>query len=214
MTLPLLLHHTGSPFAASPRLSPGRAPYEFYPTPPEATKALLSAEQFDGDIWEPACGDGAIAKELIAQGHRVIATDLVDHGYGTPGLDFLTTEFPRAKHIVTNPPYGRGLADKFLKHALNLTAMTGGSVAMLLNITSLCHPVRHESFMRRPPRVIYGLEECVCYSSGNPRLATRRTYEHRYIWALWDQTPVTQTAFCWLQASAFRSTPQKKGNIQ
>jgi len=214
MTLPLLLHHTGSPFAAGPRLSEGRAPYEFYPTPPEATRALLSAERFDGDIWEPACGNGAIAKELIAKGYQVIATDLIDHGYGTSGLDFLTTEFPRAKSIVTNPPYGRGLADRFLNHALRLTAMTGGSVAMLLNITSLCHPLRHESFIRRPPRVIYGLDECVCCPSGNPRQATRRTFEHRYIWAIWDHQPVTQTAFCWLKASAFRSTTKQKGDLQ
>lgn len=36
---------------------PKRAPFEFYPTPPEATRALLSVETFDGTIWEPACGD-------------------------------------------------------------------------------------------------------------------------------------------------------------
>lgn len=34
-----------------------RAPFEFYPTPPEATRALLSVEKFEGNIWEPACGD-------------------------------------------------------------------------------------------------------------------------------------------------------------
>ncbi|PID44236.1 MAG: hypothetical protein CSB48_02440 [Proteobacteria bacterium] len=34
---------------------PKRAPFEFYPTPPEAVRALLSVEQFDGSIWEPAC---------------------------------------------------------------------------------------------------------------------------------------------------------------
>lgn len=37
------------------RSYPKRAPFEFYPTPPEATRALLSVENFDGDIWEPAC---------------------------------------------------------------------------------------------------------------------------------------------------------------
>jgi len=45
---------------------PKRAAYEFYPTPPEATRALLSVECFEGDIWEPACGDGAISKVLEA----------------------------------------------------------------------------------------------------------------------------------------------------
>lgn len=48
---------------------PRRIPNEFYPTPPEATRALLSVEAFDGPIWEPACGEGAITRELIAAGH-------------------------------------------------------------------------------------------------------------------------------------------------
>lgn len=34
---------------------PKRAAFEFYPTPPEATRALLSVEQFEGSVWEPAC---------------------------------------------------------------------------------------------------------------------------------------------------------------
>lgn len=47
---------------------PRRIPHEFYPTPPEATRALLSVERFDGDIWEPACGHGAIATVLTDAG--------------------------------------------------------------------------------------------------------------------------------------------------
>ena len=38
---------------------PRRLPNEFYPTPPEAARALLSVESFDGDIWEPACATDA-----------------------------------------------------------------------------------------------------------------------------------------------------------
>lgn len=43
-------------------------------------RALLAAERFDGSIWEPACGQGRIAKVLQAKGHDVVATDLVDYG--------------------------------------------------------------------------------------------------------------------------------------
>ena len=39
---------------------------DFYPTPPEATRALLDVESFYDTVWEPACGDGAISKELVA----------------------------------------------------------------------------------------------------------------------------------------------------
>ena len=85
---------------------PKRAAYEFYPTPPEATRALLSVEQFDGSIWEPACGDGAISKVLTEAGYQVVSTDLIDRGYGEGGHDFLKSTTPLAKNIITNPPYG------------------------------------------------------------------------------------------------------------
>ena len=38
----------GLPFGRDGRVHPTRAPFEFYPTPPEATRALLSVEDFDG----------------------------------------------------------------------------------------------------------------------------------------------------------------------
>ncbi|MBV1864916.1 MAG: hypothetical protein KUG74_10825 [Rhodobacteraceae bacterium] len=98
---------------------PGRAPFEFYPTPPEATRALLSVESFDGPIWEPACGDGAISRELTAAGYSVTSTDLIDRGFGTGGQNFLKSDKPLAKHIITNPPYGtHGLGDAFVRRAL------------------------------------------------------------------------------------------------
>lgn len=61
---------------------PRRVPHDFYPTPPEAVRALLSVETFEGSIWEPACGDGAISKVLLDAGHEVVSSDLIDRGYG------------------------------------------------------------------------------------------------------------------------------------
>lgn len=83
-----------------------RVPLDFYPTPPEATRALLSVERFSGTIWEPACGDGAISKVLLAHGYSVVSTDLIYRGFGTGGVNFLTQTQTRARNIVTNPPYG------------------------------------------------------------------------------------------------------------
>ena len=142
-----------------------RAPFEFYPTPPEATRALLSVEAFYGPIWEPACGRGAISTVLEAAGHTVISTDLVRRDFGQGGVNFLRKRISRAKHIVTNPPYGRGLGDAFVKHALALTRETGGTVAMLLNLASLCHPAL---WINHPPSIIYALDEVVCWPEGNP----------------------------------------------
>src|SRR3989304_715775 len=75
---------------------------DFYPTPPEATRALLGVERFVDAIWEPACGDGAICRELHAAGYEVEASDLIDRGYGEARVDFLMEQRPRAPNIITN----------------------------------------------------------------------------------------------------------------
>ena len=86
--------------------SAGRPDHDFYPTPRNAVEELLKVEKFDGDIWEPACGDGAISKVLEEYGHTVYSTDLIDRGYGHTGAeyDFLTYKHP-SNNIITNPPF-------------------------------------------------------------------------------------------------------------
>jgi hypothetical protein len=95
---------------------------DVYETPVEAVHALLRVERLPDSIWEPACGPGAIVKVLREAGHRVYATDLVDHGCpdSESRIDFL---FERRapdgiETIVTNPPFK--LAGQFVSHALQL----------------------------------------------------------------------------------------------
>ena len=54
----------------------------------------------------------------MAAGHTVVSTDLIEYGFGIPRVDFLKEIRPRARHIVTNPPYGSGLADAFIEQSL------------------------------------------------------------------------------------------------
>lgn len=61
----------------------------YYRTPVAATAALLDRETFAPFVWDPCCGDGAIAKVLVARGYVVIASDLVERGYAAGGVDFL-----------------------------------------------------------------------------------------------------------------------------
>ena len=65
---------------------------DFYPTPTKVIKSLLEREKFDGNIWESACGEGHISKELIKYGYSVYSTDLIDRGYGEGGIDFLDSK--------------------------------------------------------------------------------------------------------------------------
>ena len=95
---------------------------DFYATPARCTEALLRADPPPpGAVWEPACGDGAIARVLTAAGYEVTATDLHDRGYGEAGADFLKSRPQRETlSIVTNPPFN--LADDFALHALGTGA--------------------------------------------------------------------------------------------
>ncbi len=186
------------------RINPSRIPNEFYPTPPEATRALLSVEKFEGSIWEPACGEGAIAKVLADTGHKVVATDLVEYGFGISGIDFLKELRPRAKHIVTNPPYGAGLADAFAEKALRFAAQTGGTVAMLLNLSSLSHRRRTEWWKEKPPARLYAIDDIVCWPSHRYGPAPEYFTKHRYVWAVWTPNHKGPSAFWWLSAAEFR----------
>lgn len=118
---------------------------DFYPTPPEATRALLSVETFSGPIWEPACGDGAISRVLEETGHDVISTDLVNRGYGDHSIDFLMEWQPRAPNIITNPPFKLGLP--FLKKSLDLTT---DKVAFLMRLNWLEGVERRGVFENTP----------------------------------------------------------------
>lgn len=98
----------------------------FYPTPWEATEAALIAEGpwIAGyqSIDEPACGKGDMAEIMKAHGFDVVATDLVDRGYGAGGVDFLSPKFKRkSKALFTNPPFSdedkNPLAAGFIKQA-------------------------------------------------------------------------------------------------
>lgn len=120
---------------------------DFYPTPPELTAALLAVEDFGGGVWEPACGDGALSRELEASGVFTVSTDLVDRGYGEARRDFL---FERAmpagcRHIITNPPFKLG--EQFWERACELAP---GKVAFLCRLTWLEGMKRLALFSRFP----------------------------------------------------------------
>lgn len=77
---------------------------DFFPTPRWATFALADVEPFKGDIWECACGDGAMSRVLEETGRPVFSSDLYRRGYGESGLDFLKPT-RSADNVITNPPY-------------------------------------------------------------------------------------------------------------
>ena len=90
---------------------------DFYPTPEAATQALMNRQKFEGEIWECACGNGAMSKVMIKNGYNVYSSDLIDRGYGETGIDFLKSD-KKFDNIITNPPFNLGT--EFTIQALKL----------------------------------------------------------------------------------------------
>jgi hypothetical protein len=92
---------------------------DFFPTPAWATHALLENERFEGEVWECACGDGAMSRVLESRALPVISSDLYERGYGESGRDFLTaTRSGPFQHAATAQVLvvsSRGLVETDLK---------------------------------------------------------------------------------------------------
>lgn len=106
-----------------------------YFTPSWVTEALLPhIPKRINQVWEPACGRGAIADVLRKRIQLIHRTDL------NTGHDFLTTKHENDS-VITNPPYG--LAEEFIRRALEVTWKRRGFVAMLL-ATDFDHAKRRQ----------------------------------------------------------------------
>ena len=116
---------------------------DFYPTPDNATQSLLDRQKFDGNIWECACGNGAMSKLMINNGYDVYSSDLIDRGFGETGIDFLQST-KQADNIVTNPPFN--LATEFTTHAFTLARK---KVVMLSKISYLEGVKRREQIFNK-----------------------------------------------------------------
>lgn len=163
--------------------SAGRPEADFYPTPRDAVEALLRNETFAGSIWENSCGDGAICRVLEDHGYRdIIATDLVDRGYGETGHDFITSSYT-ADNVVMNPPFS--LAQQFVELSL---ARTTGKVAMLGKLQFLEGQKRQPFFLATPLARVYVFSKRVNFyrngEKGNYSTSTMAfswfVFEHGY----------------------------------
>jgi hypothetical protein len=176
---------------------------DHFPTPPWATRALIQrvlpqlgvlAPTLD-TIWEPACGDGMMARVLAeyTDGMPVIASDLHDYGYGKTGVDFLNHDFCLgANWIITNPPFN--IALEFTKRALDLAS---DGVAMLVR-TQWLEGVRRytELFNVTPPTLIAPFVERVPMVKGrwDPDVSTATSYA----WFVWLQGYHGPTEVYWI----------------
>jgi hypothetical protein len=163
-----------------------RAARDAYFTEPWVTRALLMALEPElrsraQTIWEPACGDGRMVKEIANAGYSVLASDIHDYGYPHTRLwDFLT-ERPAGplSVVITNPPFD--LARQFIVRALEVTEPLKGIVAILqrhefdapkTNRPLFMWPFSRKLILPRRPRWTDGADKA------SPRFP--------YAWYVWD----------------------------
>lgn len=75
---------------ASSHTKEDREDNDYYATDPITLTPLLRKEKINHNIWECACGEGHLSKELIRHGFEVKSTDLINRGFGVGGGRFFT----------------------------------------------------------------------------------------------------------------------------
>jgi len=165
---------------------------DFFPTPAWATRALIDNEDFRGDIWESACGNGAMSEVLEETGNKVISSDLYDRGFGEADHDFLES-WRKAPNIVTNPPYNA--AEGFVRSGLE---RAGKKFALLLRLAFLEGANRQRTiFTDAPPSRVWVFSERITfYPAGAVQKGTGTT---AYAWFIWDKDAAGATELKWFK---------------
>jgi hypothetical protein len=165
-----------------------RIKFDFYPTPDIATVSFLEREIFTGEIWEPACGNGAMSKIIERYKYLVKSSDLIYRGYGEGGVDFLRSSY-LTNNIMTNPPFSH--AAKFVHHALK---HANKKVAMLLRLNFLESKARKLLFTDFPFYKLYVFSERVPFGV-NPKSGSNAI---AFGWFVWDYSYFGKPTIEWL----------------
>lgn len=173
---------------------------DFYATHPQAVRDFLDILKKDGvkltnTILEPACGQGHMAEVFKEYNYRVIATDLIDRGYGSIH-NFLESQLPITYDIFTNPPFK--LAEEFAYKGLSLLK-TGCKIGLFVKIQFLEGIKRKELFDKFPPKYIYVYSKRQqCALNGDFETYCKGGKTQAYIWIIWEKGHNGETITRWI----------------
>lgn len=170
---------------------------DYFPTPPWATRALchwLRARQHSLELyraWEPACGEGHMARPLREFFKSVRASDVFPYGdHELIDFPLLATSYDPVDWVITNPPFLLG--EEFIAAAMAV-AMRG--IAMLVRTAFLEGEERTETlFDVNPPTHIIQFRERVVMLRGRLiRAGSVDPFSEKE-----GNKASTTTAYCWL----------------
>lgn len=156
-------------------------------------------EKLNIPVWECACGQGHLAEELRKHEYDIIATDLIDRGYGNTGVDFLETyQIDRQEahkgDILTNPPFK--LAENFVEKGMSLLE-DGKKLILFLKIQFLEGQNRKKLFAKYPLKYVYvhsKRQQC----SKNADFENLKATTQFYAWYVWEKGFTGETIIRWI----------------
>jgi hypothetical protein len=181
----------------SSRSNGDRQKDDFYPTPQYVVEDLLNREKFNGKIWEPACGDGAMTDIFKKFGYETYSSDIIDRGYGNSGIDFLKCDTNNGcSSIITNPPYS--IALEFVLKAKELLTDDNAKIAMFLKTVFLESSGRYEMFQDKefPLKSIYQFSKRVSLYKDGKKMTNGGMIA--YAWYVWDKSYIGKPTVEWI----------------
>lgn len=168
-----------------------------YSTPDYASIPFLNAHILPSkDVWEPACGSGALSRVLNEAGYTTVDTTLVDYGYGAVGIDFRSEKGLRAPTIITNPPFN--IVDDFVLHALSLEPE---QACFFLRTRFLEGAKRYERLLSKyPPKYVYQfVERIIFFSDAVPKSQQPGWNTEAFAWFVWEKGWQGEPRVRWLR---------------
>lgn len=145
-------------------------------------------EKFNGLVWEPACGDLAMAN-VISKYNEVRATDL------SLGQDFFFEPMNAVPNIITNPPFK--LAEEFIARSKQIATE---KIAMLLKLSFLEGQKRFELFKdtKFPLKTVYVFCRRVTFHP--KKLENKKTSGMiAFAWYVWDKQHSGPATIDWIK---------------
>lgn len=165
---------------------------DYYATDPKAIKDLSKFVNIEWTVWENACWEWNLSKELEKIDNvSVLSTDLVNRWYWTQ-LDFLNDNVSQGfDWIITNPPY------KHWKERIEKSFNYTRKVAVLMKLVFLESINRHEFFKTS------GLKKVLVYSKRlwvyKNNIKTKNSWLIAYAWFVFDKDYKWKPEIDWIK---------------
>ena len=163
---------------------------DYYATPPKEVKNILEYEKLYGNILDNSCGEGHLIEEVKKEypNNKIIATDLINRGYGEGGLDFLSEDYPYTDidTIIMNPPFK--LIEEFVNKSLKIADK---KVVLFARMQFLESQARYENIFKnnKPNRIYIYVDRVSCGLNGDFKEGKNSM---SFAWFVWEKNNLGQ----------------------